>query len=452
MTLVLCGLSHHTAGIAVRERVAVAAADLEAALHEVAGLPGVGEVLLLSTCNRTEILAVAEGGDPAATLRGWLVRRSGLAAAALEPSLYMLTERDATRHLFRVAAGLDAQVLGEPQILHQVKAAHRIARREGRLGPRLEALCQRCFQAARRVRRDTDVGRHAISIAHVAVALARTIFGDLGGRRVLLLGSGKMSELAARQLIGSGVGTPMVSSRTLDHGVALAGRIGGEVVPWGERITALLAADIVVTTTAAPEPVLLRNEIAGLMRRRRHRPIFFIDLALPRDVEPSANTLEGVYVYDLDDLQRVSDGHLEERRQAARAAEAIVESEVAAFEALWQARAVGPTIAALRQALHARRERELARWLAKRHDLSPEQAAAFAEFTRVLVNALLHRPAQELRHASAAGRGVPSEETIRRLFGLAAGGEQDPGSGTPDEVPPPVLRVIRGGGRRRTES
>jgi glutamyl-tRNA reductase len=386
-------------------------------LGEVA--PAAEEWLILSTCNRTEVLV--RGRETAALpdqIRSFLLEKSGLETGRLDNALYTLHDLDAIRHLFRVSSSLDSMVVGEPQILKQVKDAHACALREGRLGTLLDGICRRAFQTAKRVRTETDIARNPVSISYAAAELARTIFGELTGRSILVLGAGEMSELTLRHLLSAGAGTVYVSTRHFERAVELARRVGGEAVAFNRMKEYLERVDIVISSTAAPHVLIRRDEMVPMMRRRRNRPVFFIDIAVPRDIEPEVNTIDNAYLYDIDDLQRVVDENLEERKRAAGHAEEIVESEVEAVRRWYLGLAAGPTIAALRQSMHDLKERELERFSGRLAELPAHQQSVVEEFARVLVNKILHRPSTELKR-SLDGRSAPGQvELVRRLFGL----------------------------------
>ena len=420
MDLLLVGLSHRTAPLEVRERVAFDAASLPVALERLAGMGGrIQEVMLLSTCNRTEVILRAGDLSAAAeSVTRFLQVRSGLSRGDLDEVLYRLRDLDAVQHLFRVSSSLESMMIGEPQIAHQVKEAHARALEEGRLGAVLDGLCRRALSTAKRVRRETRIGENPVSISYAASELARTIFGSLAGRKILVMGAGKMSELAVRHLMAAGATGVNVTTRRYHRAVDLASRVGGDALPFDRKQRALEEVDVVISSTAAPHVILTRDDVAELIRKRRNRPIFFIDIAVPRDIDPAANDIDNVYLYDIDDLQRVVDSNLDERRQEAVRAEAIIAREVESFHRWYVSLAAGPTINSLREALHGLKDRELERFRSRCRGLSADQEAAVAGFARALVNKILHRPITELRR-SLDGRSVPGQiEVVRRLFGL----------------------------------
>jgi glutamyl-tRNA reductase len=357
--LVLLGLNHRSAPLAVRERIAFEEADLHQALLRLAPAGPVEEGLILSTCNRVEILVKTTESGGLAAVKAFLETERGLSREELDRYTYHFEGLDAVRHLFRVASGLDSMILGEPQILGQVRRSYLAAHAAGATGPILDHVLQQGLGAAKRIRSETGISRHAVSVASTAVVLARKIFGELKGRSVLLLGAGKMTELAAKHLRQNGVGQVIVSSRTFHSAVVLAEKVGGEVVNWDDAISQIERVDVVVTGTAAPEPILGRADVHKAMRARRNRPLFLIDLAVPRDVEPEVHSLDNVYLYDIDDLQGVVEANLGQRQREAEKAKQLIEQEVEVFDRWRQSLEIAPTISALRETLHEVRRREL---------------------------------------------------------------------------------------------
>lgn len=398
MTLALIGINHKTAPIELRERIAISREDLPETTRALAAVPGVAECMIVSTCNRVEIVAALEGQT--ADLPGFLHRQFGLDPALLAPHIYQHIDQDAVRHLFRVAASLDSMVVGEPQILGQVKEAFTVARASGTVGAHLEHLLQSAFAAAKRVRTETEIGSNSVSIASVAVELARKIFGSLNGRTVFLVGAGKMSELAARHLVQQGAGAILVTNRTQERARQLAEPFKGRVIPFEQLYEAASEADIVISSTGAPHPIFRREHCQAFMHRRRNRPMFFIDIAVPRDVDPAVNQLEGIFVYDIDDLQAVAASHMAERGRQAGDAEALITAEVARFHERQRTVNVAPAIIALQQQGEEIRQAELRRMHAKLGTLSAEQAAAVEALTRGIVNKFLHPHMQALKQAA----------------------------------------------------
>ena len=325
MTLKLIGVNHKTAPIALREKIAIGRDELAESTRALAATPGVTECMIVSTCNRVELLAVADGTET--PVAEFLSRQFGIEAAILTPHLYEYHDKEAVSHLFHVAASLDSMVVGEPQILGQVKEAFAVARAAGTVSGHLEYLLQSAFAAAKKARSETGIGSNSVSIASVAVDLARKIFGSLQGRTVFLVGAGKMSELAARHLVQQGAGAILVSNRTAERARRMAEELHGPIVPevinFDQLYEAASRADIVISSTGAPHPIFRPEHGHAFMHQRRNRPMFFIDIAVPRDVDPEMNKLDGIFVYDIDDLQQVASAHMEERSRQAVDAEAL---------------------------------------------------------------------------------------------------------------------------------
>jgi glutamyl-tRNA reductase len=401
MTLLALGLNHQTAPIALRERIAIAPDSAPGALADLLAQPGLQEAVLLSTCNRTEIYCQVENGAEQVPAH-WLARHHGLAPAQLDTYLYAHPQRDAVRHLFRVATGLDSMVLGEPQILGQVKEAYHLARSVGALRAPLERLFQQSFAVAKRVRTDTRIGAHPVSVAFAAVRLAQNVFAALDQATVLLIGAGDTIELAARHLADQQARRLLVANRTLEHAQALASRVGGYALALDELDRHLAEADIVISATASREPILRRDALAAALKRRRRRPMLLLDLAVPRDIEASAADLEDVYLYTVDDLEQVIEDNRRSRREAADQAEAIIDLQVEHFLAWWQAADRQDTLRELRRAGEAERDTVLARareMLSQGRD--PLLALDFLAHT--LTNKLLHAPSANLRSAALRG-------------------------------------------------
>jgi glutamyl-tRNA reductase len=426
MTLVLIGVNHKTAPIELRERIAISIADLPETTRALAAVPGVSECMIVSTCNRVEILAAIEPSSqasqagqanqaplnlesPSSTLTSFLLRHFGLDPVLLAPHIYEYCDQEAVRHLFRVAASLDSMVVGEPQILGQVKEAFAVARVAGTVGGQLEHLLQSTFAAAKKVRSETEIGSTSVSVASVAVELAREIFGSLEGRTVFLVGAGKMSELAARHLVQQGAGAILVTNRTEERARLLAEPFGGRVISYEKLYEVASEADIVVTSTSAPHPIFKREHGLTFLHRRRNRPMFFIDLAVPRDVDPEMGKLEGIFVYDIDDLQQVAASHMAERSRQATDAETLIDVEVERFHQRQRTVNVAPAILALQHQAEEIRLGELRRAQARLASLSAEQLGAVEAMTRCMVNKFIHPPMQALKQAARENDAVRIE-------------------------------------------
>jgi len=409
MRLVLVGTSHHHAPVELRERIALEreqARRLAAALAE-----GGGEAVCLSTCNRTEIYIAAESAQAA----------EGAAVAALaelepdvEGALYRLSDQAAALHLFRVAAGLDSLVPGEGEILGQVRTAYE----SGTTGPLLDRVFRQALHAGRKVRAQTAIGESPASVSAAAAALAEQVFGDLDGRAILLVGAGKISEQAARNLLTRGARIAFVANRTLDRAQELAARFGAEALPLEQIEDELATADVVVASTSAPGYVLDAETVARAVKRRRGRQLLLIDLAVPRDLDPAIHDLEGCYLYDIDDLEAIVAETLVGRRSEAERAETIVAGEAEKFHEWHAALDVVPAIASLRARAEEIREGELLKAEALLGRLDESQRKAVESITAQIVNKLLHLPTVRLKQAAAASDGVVYADAVRHLFGL----------------------------------
>jgi glutamyl-tRNA reductase len=410
--LVCVGLSHHTAPVDVRERLALPDDRQTELLQAMAQAPA--EALLISTCNRVELYVAGPGPDLHDRTR------TALASAAgddLAPYLYTHHGEAAVLHLFRVAASLDSMVLGEPQILGQVKDAFEQAQRIGAARGELARICGAAFGSAKRVRTETDLGRAATSMASAAVEMARHIFDGLDGKTVLLIGAGEMAELAGKHLISAGASRVLVANRTFERAEALAVGLRGQAMPFDRLEESLVLADVVVCTTASPAVVITREKVARVLKPRKHRPLFLVDLAVPRDVDPDVNTLDGVYAYDVDDIQKVINENQAARAAAAAKAEVLVGEEVARYLRQRAVRDQVPVLAQLRARAEQIRRAELERALANLSDpLSPDQAKVIEAMTSAIVNKMLHQPTARLRAVQAGDSELA--DAAAELFGL----------------------------------
>lgn len=419
MRIVLVGMNHKTAPVEIRERLQLACGDEDAALGELLSIPEVREVILLATCNRVEVLArVADGEAVLKRLKDFICRQGNLSPEELERCLYVHRDREAIRHLFRVAASLDSLVMGEPQILGQVKEAYRRAVDRRATGVLLNRLTHHAFRTAKRVRTETGIAGNAVSVSYAAVELAKRIFGALAGKTILLIGAGEMSELAARHLMRQGVERILIANRTAARAEEMARMFRGEAVAFDRLQEALPEVDIVISSTGAPGVVVTAQMVASALRRRRNRLLFLIDIAVPRDIDPEAGEIDNVYLYNIDNLQDVVDANREGRRVEAARAEGIVEEEVALFEAWFNALAVVPTIVALRGKMEGIVRGELeksANWLGK---LSPEERSRIEGLAAAVVNKILHDPISGLKKESIERDEMPYVAAIRSLFKL----------------------------------
>jgi len=419
--IVVVGLNHRSAPVEIRERVAFSNGRLEPALRRLVELAGVVEGAIVSTCNRVEVIAC--GSQPetvGAALPGFLAREHELPEDILAGHLYTFTGRDAVRHLFRVAASLDSMVVGEPQILGQLKEQYAVAAAVGASGRVLHRCFHKSFTVAKRVRTETAIAQKAVSVGSAAVELARGIFDSLADKVAMLLGAGEMGELTARQLLAHGVGSIMVANRTFDRAVQVARQLGGTPLAWDSLTRYLPMADLVVAAAGAEGFVLGPAVIDDAMRERRRRPMFLIDLAVPRIVDPQVNDLDGVYVYDIDDLEGVIADNQGARAAEAVKAQTIVDAEVEAFWSWLTNLDAVPTITAIRERFEHIRQQELERCLAALGPLDPARRAAVERLTTAIVNKIMHAPLTTLRRHRFENTYVAA---VRRLFRLDPIGE-----------------------------
>ena len=419
MALVVAGLSHKNAPVELREQLALEEDKLRELLRDVAAGGAAREAVVVSTCNRVEVYAVADVPDEArAAVFRQLCRHRGVDQAAVEAVLYTHVEGDAVRHAFRVTASLDSMMIGEPQILGQVKDAFALAQACETVGPTLHTLFTQAFAVAKKVRTETEIARHAVSVSFAAVELAKKIFGGLAGKAILLVGAGKMSELAAKHLVEQGAFPIYVANRTWARAQELARALAGTPVPFEELDAALAGTDIVITSTAATEPVVTLPRVQQAMQGRRSRPLFFIDIAVPRNVEASVDTLDDVYCYDIDDLHQVVDANIRERLREAQRAEALVDREVAKYLARLGDVEVIPTIVSLRERLEEIRAGEVKKTLARLQGASPETREALEALSAAIVNKILHAPITKLRESSRVGSSRSWLDLVHELFAL----------------------------------
>ncbi len=417
MNCVVIGVNHQTAPVEVRERFAIPEARLAEATKCLATYAGVEEALIVSTCNRVEMIARTSDGE--ADLAGFVREFYGFELESFRKYIYEHHDREAVRHVFRVASSLDSMIVGEPQILGQVKEAYATARAVGAVNSQLDTLMTRAFAVAKRVRTETAVATSAVSIASVAVDLAKKIFGNLQGKSVYLVGAGKMCELAARHLLAHGAEKIYVANRTYERAVALAKKFNGEAIPFEQLYDTVERADIVISSTGAPHAIFLKGHGEKFMSRRRNRPMFFIDIAVPRDVDPEMNKLDGIFVYDIDDLQQVVGSHIADRRTEADRAEAIVQLEVDKFQSRLLTLDVVPTIVSLQEHLETVRQAEIDRVRGRLGALSPEQELAVETLTRGIVNKIMHTPITTLKSAARENAETTTViDLVRKLFGL----------------------------------
>ena len=416
--IVLIGLNHKTAPVELRECIAFSEGDTAIALEALKNEPDVKEVLLLSTCNRVEVLLVTDKLAAAVECaKEFIARFNQIPISRFEESLYVHRGDDAVRHVFRVAASLDSMVLGEPQILGQIKEAYRKATVEKTSGVVLNRLLHRTFFVAKRIRTETGIGDHAVSISYAAIELGRKIFGSLENKQVLLVGAGEMAELAVEHLIRNRVGDIAVANRTFERAVALADRFGGNAIKFEELIHTVADVDIIISSTGSPDFILTRQQLKGLMRKRRNRPLFFIDIAVPRDIDPEINRLANTYVYDIDDLKGVIEENIEDRQREAIKGERIVDEAVIKFRQWFESLEIVPTIKAIRGKLEAIAATELKKTL--QSESLPESAHETVRgMAQSMVNKILHDPTDVLKRDGCQRGQSVYLDVARKLFRL----------------------------------
>lgn len=429
MPFVVIGINHRTAPVEIREKVVFAGDELGEALREMTSLPGLREGLIVSTCNRTELYCLSDGGEP--PLMQWLSHWHDLAAHELDitASVYQLHESAAIKHVFSVACGLDSLVLGEPQILGQLKSAYRAALEEGATGPFLNRLMQTAFSVAKRVRTHTRIGASAVSVASAAVALARTVFERFETHTALLVGAGETIALAARHLHTNGLRRIVVANRSIERAQELAAEFGGSAISLDALPRHLPDADIVITSTASTAPVVTYEAVRAAIRARKRKPMFMVDIAVPRDIEARVAQLDDVYLFTIDDLQNVVNENLESRREAARDADELIDAEIATFQQQLKTLDVAPVIRRLRadaESVRAHSAAQARRMLAAGKD--PNEVVEFLATT--LTNRLMHAPSQRLREAAERG-----DEELVRAFEAVFAAER--ASSDTDSIAPP---------------
>jgi glutamyl-tRNA reductase len=419
MKLLLTGVSHRTAPVEVRERLAFPEESLALALAALKACSSVGEAVILSTCNRVEIVVTTEdGADPRAIVDAFLAGQKSVALGSLEPHIYRRQGRDAIHHLFRVAASLDSMVVGEPQILGQLKTAYAAAKASGALCGWLDGLYERAFRVAKRVRSETGIGQMAVSVSYAAVELARKIFGSLESRTIMLVGAGKMSELAARHLRRSGAAHVFVTNRTPERAAEMAALFQGTPVEYTRFVAMLPEVDIVIASSGAPHYILHKEDMQRVIAARRNRPMFLIDIAVPRNIDPAVNELDNIFLYDIDDLEEVVHANLRERLKEAERAEALVAEEVDRTMARLKVAEVAPIIVGLQEQLEQIRASELDKVRRRYGPFTPQQEEALEALTHGIVNKIAHGPITALRAESAAPDGAHVVAAIRKAFRL----------------------------------
>jgi glutamyl-tRNA reductase len=430
------GLNHKTAPVELRERLAVDEDQIAPCLKQLVSRPAVREVSLLSTCNRVEITMVTHDPDAAiASAHEWFAHKANMDIESVVEHLYSLTTNEAVLHLFSVASGLDSLVLGEPQILGQTKAAYEHALDNGTAGHILHRLYQFTFAAAKRARSETDIGRQSVNISSCAVELAKRIFGDLTGKTVMLIGAGEMAELAARHLRANGCADILVANRTLQRATQLAREFGGHALTLEQLPDYLDAADIVISGTGANTYVLLPESVLAARKKRGGTPMFLVDIAVPRDIDPRVGDIDGIYLYDIDDLQQVVQGNIEQRQQAAKEAYELLQEESKAFLSWLKSLESVPLIRSVQQAYDTRREEELAKAMQRYlKDLKPDQREAVERLSKALMKRFLHPTLCALKSLPDDMEGDLLMGAARRLFALDNTEEPSPSAKESDEL------------------
>jgi len=417
--IVLLGLNHKTASVNVRECIAFTEDETEGALSVLRDNAAIGEAVLFSTCNRVELLmAVDDHEEGIAAAKRFLAEFKKVPLDRFDDALYTHRGDDAVRHIFQVASSLDSMVVGEPQILGQMKASYRQATVAQTSGVILNKLLHRTFFVAKKVRTETGIGDHAVSISYAAIELGRKIFGELQGKPVMLIGAGEMAELAVEHLIRNRSGAITVANRTFEKGVELARRFSGKAIRFEEIIGAIQDVDIVISSTGATDYVLRKQQIKQAMKNRRNRQLFFIDIAVPRDIDPEINRINNAYVYDIDDLKGIVDENIEDRNREAMKARRIIDEAVIGFRRWYDTLAVVPTIVALRDKVETLARKELEKTLGSMSHLPEADKRAVERMTHALVNKVLHDPTQFLKKDGCHGDKSVSLDLTRKLFKL----------------------------------
>lgn len=426
MHIVIIGLSHKTAPVEIREKLAFAPTAMEKPLRQMLELPTITEGLIVSTCNRVELCAVTKEPDAAiAELRRFLAEYHEVTPEEINENLFDYQGEEAIRHLFRVSSSLDSMVLGEPQILGQIKTAYGYAAEFKTAGLILNRFLHKAFSVAKRVRTETAIASNAVSVSFAAVELARKIFDRLDNKGVMIIGAGEMCELAARHFVANGISKVLVTNRTFERAEKMAAEFDGKAVPFDSFVDHLAEVDIIMTSTGAPNFILGKRQMEEVLKRRKNRPMFLIDIAVPRDIDPKVNDISNTYLYDVDDLQGVVQANLKERQKEAGKAEAIVEQEIGQFH-LWLGNLeVKPTVIALRRKLDEIRQQELEKTFGNLKDLSGKQRKSIEAMAGAIINKILHKPTAILKNSQNDMSGEDYVDAVRTLFDLPAPSDDD---------------------------
>ena len=426
MHIVIIGLSHKTAPVEIREKLAFAPTAMERPLRQMLELSTITEGLIISTCNRVELCAVTKEPDAAiAELRRFLAEYHEVSPEEINENLFDYQGEEAIRHLFRVSSSLDSMVLGEPQILGQIKTAYGYAAEFKTAGLILNRFLHKAFSVAKRVRTETAIASNAVSVSFAAVELARKIFDRIDNKGVMIIGAGEMCELAARHFVANGISKVLVTNRTFERAEKLAAEFNGKAVPFDSFVDHLAEVDIIMTSTGAPNFILGKRQMEEVLKRRKNRPMFLIDIAVPRDIDPKVNDISNTYLYDVDDLQGVVQANLKERQKEAGKAEAIVEQEIGQFH-LWLGNLeVKPTVIALRRKLDEIRQQELEKTFGNLKDLTGKQRKSIEAMAGAIINKILHKPTAILKNSQNDMSGEDYVDAIRTLFDLPAPSNDD---------------------------
>ncbi len=425
MNIIVVGLSHKTASVDIREKVAFSPTNMEKPLSALRDLPDITEAIIVSTCNRVEIYATTHdiaGGI--SRIKRFIADYHNLSLESLDSHLYSHHGEEAIRHVFRVASSLDSMVVGEPQILGQIKTSYGYAAEYKSSGIILNRFLHKAFSVAKRVRTETKIASSAVSVAFAAVELSKKIFDDLSDKTVMLIGAGEMCELAAKHFLNNGVRGVMVTNRTFERAERLAEEFGGRAVKFDDLFDYLHKADIILSSTGAPHCIIGPKDLEEVMRKRKQKPMFFIDIAVPRDIDPKVNDVENAYLYTVDDLQEVVAANLQQRTEEAKKAEVIVDQEIGQFFKWLSSLEVTPTIVALRAKFDEVRRSELEKTIANWKDLPPDAQKRLEALTNAIMNKLLHPPTSLLKKAGQGGRTDLYVDSLRALFELQTDGQE----------------------------
>lgn len=430
---VIVGLNHCTAPLEVRERFSFSSSQIEKQLHELKAYPALQGVVILSTCNRMEIYAATtEVESGISSIKEFLVRYVGMEEKELAKYLYVHTLYDAVRHLFLVVSGLNSMVMGETQILGQVAHAYELANQSGATNKVMNVFFQNALAVGKRVRAETSIDQHPVSISYIAVELAAQCFGDLNGKCIMILGAGEMSSLTARYLVAAGASTVIVSNRSFDRALALAEEFKGRAIRFDELVNVLPEVDIVVSATASTHFILLPDRMKEVMQKRQGKPLMLIDIAVPRDIHPAVGAIEGISLYDIDDLRGVVDKHQHARELAAQEAEKIIEEEMAQFLKWHNSLFVIPTIIALQQKAREIKDAQVERAIQRMGTISPKQEKIIRSMANSIINQLLHIPITNLKEYANTRQGHLYTEILQNLFDLDVA----------EEEPKSLLRMV----------